>query len=63
MKNAGRLMTTKQLAEEYDKPISTIQRWARRRIIPSIQVGHRTQLFDQEAVHRALLKRTKQSAV
>jgi len=28
------------------------------RIIPSIRVGWRTQLFDEEKVDRALLKRT-----
>jgi hypothetical protein len=57
-KTAARLVTTKQIADNYNKPISAIQRWVRQGIIPSIPVGHRTQLFDPEAVHRALLKRT-----
>jgi DNA-binding transcriptional MerR regulator len=53
-----RLDTTKEIAARYEKPIPTIQRWARMRIIPSIQLGHRTRLYDAEAVHRAILKRT-----
>jgi hypothetical protein len=53
-----KLVTTKAIAEEYEKPVSAVQRWARMRIIPSIQVGWRTRLFDPEAVRRALLKKT-----
>jgi DNA-binding transcriptional MerR regulator len=52
------LVTTKQIAKEYDKPVSAVRRWARMRIIPSIQVGWRTRLFDPEAVRRALLKKS-----
>ncbi|HEY2711078.1 MAG TPA: helix-turn-helix domain-containing protein [Chthoniobacterales bacterium] len=58
MKDEAKLVTTKELAEEYRQPVSTIQRWARSRLIPSIRLGHRKQLFDPEAVRRALLKRT-----
>jgi len=54
----AKLLSAKELAAEYNKPVSTIQRWSRQRLIPSIQLGHRTQLFDREAVRRALLKRT-----
>jgi hypothetical protein len=53
-----KLVPTKAIAQEYEKPISTIQRWVRRGIILSIQVGHRTWLFDPEAVRKALLEKT-----
>jgi hypothetical protein len=53
-----KLVETKAIAQEYKKPISTIQRWVRLGIIPSIQIGHRTWLFDPEAVRKALLEKT-----
>jgi DNA-binding transcriptional MerR regulator len=46
------------MAKELGKSVPAVQRWARMRIIPSIQVGWRTRLYDPEAVHRALLKKT-----
>jgi DNA-binding transcriptional MerR regulator len=52
------LLNSRELAVECGKPVSTIQRWARQRIIPSIPVGWRTRLFDPEAVRKALLKKT-----
>src|SRR4051794_23919175 len=51
-------LTTKQLADQMGKPVSTIQRWARIGIIPSIQAGWRTRLYDPEAVRSALLRLT-----
>jgi DNA-binding transcriptional MerR regulator len=56
--NKLNLLSTKEMAAEFQKPVSTIQRWARMRLIPSISLGHRTRLFDPEAVRRALLKKT-----
>jgi excisionase family DNA binding protein len=53
-----KLLTTKELAAKAEKPVSHIQRLARQRIIPSIVVGWRTRLFDEEAVRKALLRRT-----
>jgi excisionase family DNA binding protein len=53
-----KLFTTKELAADLNKPESTILRWARMRVIPSIQLGWRTRLYDPEAVRAALLKRT-----
>lgn len=53
-----KLLTTKQLARRRQKPISAIQRWTRMKIIPVIDCGFRTKLYDEEAVERALLKRT-----
>jgi DNA-binding transcriptional MerR regulator len=50
------LLTTKELAVEMRRPVSTIQRWARIRLIPSIYAGWRTRLYDPEAVRRALEK-------
>jgi hypothetical protein len=58
MKTANKLVTVKVIADEYERPISTIRRWARQRIIPCVQVGWRTKLFDPEAVRRALMKKT-----
>jgi DNA-binding transcriptional MerR regulator len=58
MTNQFNPITAKELALEYNKPVSTIQRWARLKIIPCIQLGHRTRLYDREAVRRALLKKT-----
>jgi hypothetical protein len=52
------LVDTRGMAAAISKPVSTIQRWARMRIIPSIKAGHRTRLYDPAAVRRALLKRT-----
>jgi hypothetical protein len=52
------LIDTKGLATAINKPISAVQRMARLRLIPSIRIGHRTRLYDVEAVRRALLKRT-----
>jgi excisionase family DNA binding protein len=51
-------LTTEELASELRRPVSTIQRWARTRIIPSIHAGWRTRLYDPEAVRRALAKLT-----
>jgi excisionase family DNA binding protein len=51
-------LTTKQMARRLGKPVPTVQRWARMRVIPSIRIGWRTQLFDEEAVDRALQKKT-----
>jgi excisionase family DNA binding protein len=51
--------TTEEIADRYNKPVSTIQRWARKKIIPSIRVGHRTRLYNAEAVERALRKMTE----
>jgi excisionase family DNA binding protein len=53
-----KLVNAKTIADEYQKPKSTIQRWARKGLIPCIRMGWRTLLFDPEAVHRALLKKT-----
>ena len=58
MKQQNYLLTTEEIAKKYRKPISTIQRWARLRLIPSIQLGHRSRLYDEAAVRRALLKKT-----
>jgi len=58
MKQQLNLVNTKGMAEQLGRPVSAVQRWARMRIIPSIQVGWRTRLFDPEAVRRALLKKT-----
>jgi DNA-binding transcriptional MerR regulator len=52
------LVGTKDIAEEYDKPISAVQRWARMGIIPVVKVGHRTRYYDPEAVRKALLRKT-----
>jgi len=57
MKNQ-KLLSTRQLAAEIERPVSAVQRWARMRLIPSIRIGWRTQYFDPEAVRRALLKKT-----
>jgi hypothetical protein len=52
------LVGTKDIAKEYDRPISAIQRLGRLKIIPVIKLGHRTHLYDPEAVRKALLKKT-----
>lgn len=57
-KQSLNLTDTKGMAKAANKPVSTIQRWSRMRIIPSISVGHRSKLYDVEAVKRALLNRT-----
>lgn len=49
-------LDTKALAAELKKPVSTIRRWARMRIIPSVRVGWRTRLYDPERVKGALQK-------
>jgi hypothetical protein len=49
-------LDTKGLAAELRKPESTVQRWARMRVIPSIRAGWRTRLYDPEAVREALKK-------
>jgi len=51
-----RFVDSKELAEQMGKPISTIRRWARMRVIPQIRAGWRTRLYDPEAVRRALQK-------
>ena len=48
------LVSTKEQARILNRPVSTIQRWARMQIIPSIKIGWRTQLFDPEKVLAAL---------
>jgi hypothetical protein len=53
-----RFLTAVELARQWDKPVSTIRRWTRLRIIPVIDAGFRTKYYDPEAVKRALLKRT-----
>jgi hypothetical protein len=58
MKQQLNLVNTKKMAKQLDKPVSAVQRLARMRVIPSIQVGWRTRLYDPEAVRRALLKKT-----
>jgi hypothetical protein len=58
MKQKLNLLDTKGMAADIGRPVSAVQRWARMRIIPSIQVGWRTRLFDPDAVRRALLKKT-----
>ncbi|MBA2271364.1 MAG: helix-turn-helix domain-containing protein [Chthoniobacterales bacterium] len=49
-------LTTKELAKEIGRPVSTIQRWTRMRVIPQIRAGWRTRLYDPSAVRRALEK-------
>lgn len=49
-------LTTKEMAADLNKPTSTIQRWARTRLIPSMRVGWRTRLFDPDRVRAALQK-------
>lgn len=49
-------LNTKELAADLNKPISTVQRWARMRLIPCIRLGHRTRLYDPERVRAALQK-------
>lgn len=51
-----RLLDTKEIAEEMQKPRSTIQRWARQGLIPSVRAGWRTRLYDPEAVKQALMR-------
>ena len=58
MKQQLNLVNTKKMAKQLDKPVSAVQRLARMRVIPSIQVGWRTRLYDPEAVRLALLKKT-----
>lgn len=58
MKQQLNLVNTKGMAKQLGKPVSAVQRLARMRIIPSIQLGHRSRLYDVESVRRALLKRT-----
>ena len=53
-----KFLNTKGMAGELGKPVSTVERWARMRVIPSIRVGWRTRLYDPEAVRRALQKLT-----
>lgn len=50
------LLTTKGLAGELDKPVSTVRRWSRMGLIPVIKVGWRTRLYDPERVRAALQK-------
>lgn len=52
------LTDSKGVAAALRKPVSAIQRWSRMRVIPHISVGHRSKLYDLEAVKRALAKRT-----
>jgi excisionase family DNA binding protein len=52
------LMTTREVAADIGRPVSTIQRWMRDRKIPYIDVGWRTKLFDPEEVRKALLRKT-----
>jgi DNA-binding transcriptional MerR regulator len=54
-------LDTSGLAKELKKPDSTIQRWARMKIIPSIRVGWRTRLYDPDAVRKALEKLTEKA--
>lgn len=49
-------LTTKALAEELNVSVSSVQRLARMRVIPSIRAGWRTRLYDPEAVRKALQK-------
>ena len=51
-------LSTKELAAELGRPMSCVQRWARMRLIPSVRAGHRTRLYDPEAVRMALDKLT-----
>jgi DNA-binding transcriptional MerR regulator len=53
------LRTTKQLAKECRKPISTIQRWTRQGIIPCVELGWRTKFYDRQAVRDALMRKMK----
>jgi excisionase family DNA binding protein len=53
-----KLLTTRQLARYFQKPESTIRRWARARTIPVVKVGWRTRLYDPQAVEQALLRKT-----
>lgn len=49
-------LSTKELAGELNKPISTVQRWARMRLIPHMSLGHRTKLYALDKVLAALQK-------
>jgi hypothetical protein len=53
-----RLLDTKQMAADIEKPVAMVQRWARMRLIPVVKVGWRSQFFDPDAVRKALLKKT-----
>jgi excisionase family DNA binding protein len=52
------LMTTREIAADIRRPVSTIQRWMRERKIPYIDAGWRTKLFNPEDVRKALLRKT-----
>jgi len=58
MRKKLEFLTTREMAAEVQKPVSTIQRWSRERLIPFINAGWRTKLYDPEAVRKALLKKT-----
>jgi predicted site-specific integrase-resolvase len=56
-KMSDRPLTAKELAERLGEKIFTIQRWGRAKVIPVIDLGHRTKRFDFESVKAALLRR------
>jgi DNA-binding transcriptional MerR regulator len=54
-------ITAKELSAELRQKVFTIHRWRREGLIPHIDVGYRTKLFDLESVKAALLKRQKKA--
>lgn len=48
-------LTPKQMAEAFDKHVSTIARWTSDGLLPSVKIS-RSVLYDREAVEDALAK-------
>jgi hypothetical protein len=52
-----RPLTAEELAAELNQKVFTINSWRRKGLIPHIDAGYRTKLFDLVSVKAALLKR------
>jgi hypothetical protein len=51
-----KLVNIRELSGELGPPVRALRTWAQHRKIPFIRVGHRTVLFDPQAVRDALKK-------
>jgi hypothetical protein len=51
-----RLLDTKELAAELNRPIRQIRGFVSAKKIPVLKIGHRTNLFELEKVQKALAR-------